>query len=321
MRIPKLSVIIASANDPLLNDTVRSIRKTAGLKVEVVICDDCSANPVRCDEADLIVHNRHRCGVGPSRHIAATYARGEFILITDAHMVFLPAWYEILMSYLNETKDAVSNTLYCGTCLGLSKDNMDVTHPDATYQGATLKICGPDANAKGRSQVMEVIWNPATPEDNAQIPCVMGACYVTNRDWFLKLAPLRFLRGWGGDELMLSLSAWLCGGEVRYAKRFRVGHRFKSPNEKLFTTPIGYPTFNKLFAVYTLLDSVHQSPIVGAIKQTVPGVEWAAAEKLVRSEWPTITTESARYHSMFQMNFSGFCRRFGLRADDFGLSL
>ena len=307
----KLSIVVSVCNDHWgkgaeLWNTVRSIRETAGSAPEIIVVDDCSATAVgQATSWVTVIHNRHRLGVGPSRHIGACYATGDILLITDSHMRYTPGWYEQVVRRVQDRP----HTLHCATCLGLDSNNMDVNHPNAEYHGATLNVHGPDRANRSQMQTMEVVWNTAgNTEDDCELPAVMGACYFIPRKWFLELEPLRFLRGWGGDELMLSLKAWLSGGDVRLMKNVRIGHKFRLENERpVALWPESVLAWNKLFAARTLLPSPLAERVEGFLKVPQATLDFA------RESAGLIATEQARNRRLFRRDFYWFCEKFRIK--------
>lgn len=304
----KLSIIIPWYNDPELPNTLKSIWDTSGDKCEVIVVDDCNPKPVEVVVTwDIrnqlrgmkIVHNRIRCGCGPSRHIGALHATGDVLLLIDPHMRFVPGWYEEAVRRI----EARPKTLHCATCVALDHRNMNPMASKSWYQGATVCLFGPDKNAPGKNSVMECVWNPAVPEldDDAELAAVMGACYFIPREWFLKLGALRFLRIWGGDEMQLSLKCWLSGGDIRYMKNVRIGHRFTMKDEpKRFVAPKGFPTWNKIFSIRTLLPERLHKPMMDLLRQNTAQDEWNEADRMKIADWHLIAQEQAYNKHIFE---------------------
>lgn len=305
----KLSIVLATLNESDLPNTIQSIRDTAGDKPECIIVDDCSSMPVQSPHAKVI-HNPMRCGVGPSRHIGALAASGEYLLITDAHVRFEAGWYEEALRRI----EGRPRTLHCAHCIGW---NSKVSMADSTqhFFGGTLNVFGPDRSGNGKMQVMETIWGPKDRPDDAEIPCCMGACYFIPRDWFLHLGALRFLRYWGEDETMLSVKCWLAGGDVRYFDKVRIGHRFLLPGERQrFGVPVGWPTYNKLFAIHTLLERDRDigTKLCILLEKHTEKKEWVAAYAFLRENYYLVEQEQAYNHTIFKHDFRWLCGKFGL---------
>lgn len=312
-----LTVVIATLNEAPaeLNATIKSIRDTAGDKPEILLIDDCSSTPVAIEDKSVkVIHNRWRCGVGPSRHIGVEAANGKFVLITDAHMRFKKGWYEAAMSHM----EGRPNTVHCATCLGLDRTHLDINAPVSRYHGGTINFYGPDRNKAGKMQVFEPIWLPKEqePANDDEIPCVLGACYFIPRDWFLKISPLRYLKHWGLDEPLISIKTWLAGGCVRMMKEVEIGHVFwndqKPVIKKQFSVPAGYVNFNKLFAIYTLCDAPLAEVLHRKLKEVEDSRDMAIAELMLREDWRIVATEQADNFNLFAHGIRGLAEKFNL---------
>lgn len=306
----KLSIVIACLNDAEIFETVRSIRETAGDKPEICVCDDCGILPLQFEAKYnvKVIYNTMRCGVGPSRTIAALNATGEYLLIVDAHMRFTEGWYDAAIRRI----EGRPMTLHCATCLGLDAQNMDVNTPKGVYRGATMNVLGPDRNSPGKTQVLEPVWGPQVPDDT-EIPAVMGACYFIKRDYFLKLNPLAHLRFWGGDELQLSLKVWLSGGDIRYVEPVRVGHKFWTGfDRQRFNTPPGVVTYNKVFGITTLVVGTAGEKLSHRLKDATSIGEWQPAMQMARDSAHVIAVEQAFNRTIFKRDFRWYCEKFGL---------
>lgn len=312
----RLSIIITCLNDYTeLLATIKSINETSTTAPEIIVVDDASSVPV--DHNGLganvrLIRNEDRCGVGPSRHIGALAATCPWLLIIDSHMRFVPGWQEL---FEDRVVDVEPRTLYCCTCLGLDRENMDPLKPKSKYYGATLNIAGRDPYNPSQTQVLEAVWLKKEPEDDADIPCVMGACYFIRREWFLKLGALRYLRSWGMDEVMLSLKCWLAGGRVRLIKSFGIGHRFlltTSKERQMYTVRQGHPTYNKLFAIKTLLSDSLGQQLINTLQGSLPAAEFARGRTMLYEDWHLVAQERAYNEALELFPFQWFVDRFAI---------
>ena len=183
--------------------TIRSVRDTAP-EAEVIVIDDGSQVPLAVPGGVVLRRVYGRAGVAASRHIGATLASNPYLFFLDAHCRLESGWYEHAVERMKSTE----RTLYCATCLGLTPGNMDIRRPDREYNGASLQFVGKDT-ATGEMQFFEGKWLPNKIEDNAEMQCVMGACYLIHRRFFFEIGGLRMLHSWGSDEPFLSLKAWM----------------------------------------------------------------------------------------------------------------
>lgn len=306
---PVLSIVIPSHNDNVeLDATISSIVLNTPEDVfEIVVVDDAS-NPApvvlgrwHCVK---IIRNQHRIGCGPSRYVGACAARGEWLLLIDSHSRFTPGWFEAWLSQSGMSP----HDLYCGSCLGIDDNNMDVTKAKP-YFGATWNFYGPDRNKAVRQpQVFECVWYPETADGfNYEIPAPMGACYFIHRANFLRLGALKNLKSWGGDEQELSLKVWLSGGSVRLIKQVRIAHKFKLG--KLNKIAPSDPIRNKLFVMHTCLPP-HLA--LRLQKKMHRGGDLMTALRRLHDERHVVETERAYNATIFTRDFSWYLQRFGL---------
>lgn len=301
----QLSVIITSRDDTMeCIQTCHSIRETVGSLVEIIIVDDASKDtiPGKLYDAQVIKMER-RVGVGPARTVGALHASGTHLLFVDSHMRFKRGWYEAAYPKL----ESRPNTAHCGSCIGLSRQNMSLLVSRSKYYGATFDFYGPDPAKKNKWRVFECVWKGEEPGDDYEIPAMMGACYFFPKDWFLKLNPLRHFRSYGTDEASLSLKCWLAGGEIRFLKNVEIGHQFREKGIALGEMWHAY--YNKLFAIYTLLPKTHAEMLD---KKMRGGGLYAAAKKSLYDDWHLVEVERAYNRSIFCRDFAWFLDKFKL---------
>lgn len=322
-----LSVIITSHNDfDETQKTVCSLKSTLKPEdnVEIILIDDCSATPLHCLPFEYLngirlITNRWRCGCGPSRHIGALHAEGDYLLFLDSHMRFPNGWYqEWLVATYRPGQNVIwdERTVFCATCLGLDSKHMDPEHPATIHHGATMNFLGPDRFHPEKEQVFESVWLPKKPEpqDGQELGACMGACYFVSRNWFLHLSPTRYLRTWGGDEQMLSLKSWLAGGSVRLAKNVRIAHKFliEGKEKQPWAAPVGHVTWSKLFAINTLLPEDMAAKLTEKLlAQTNPlDADWA--RRALKADWFLVATERALNRTLFTRDIEWFAKKFNI---------
>lgn len=304
-----LSIIIPCLDDKDIANTVASIHDTAP-EAEIVIVNDASTIGIDLEYLRgwpnvVVVENRNRCGSGPSRHIGALYASGEWLMHTDAHMRFWSGWYDEFKNSLPLVGHL--QTVFCATMLALETDGSE----HGRYFGATLNLLGPDPGT-GQPQVFEANWLKDKPEHGDEIPCVMGACYFVQRDWYLYLSPHRFLRSWGKEEEMLSVKTWLAGGKVRYLKTVEVGHVFRGKKDKVpYEIPPAHYLYNKLFCIWTLLPKDLRIKLIEEMAKVEPKVHLERAKALIGQDFHIIKTEMVTMPT--EMAFADYCAKFGIK--------
>lgn len=302
----KLSILIASLNDNAECDqTVRSIRQTAGEQPEIIVIDDQSDQPLRLTDPSprtVVLRNKERIGCAPSRHLAAEMATGHTLLITDSHMRFEPGWYEAAEERVGANPDA----FLCGACLGLNEKHMDVTKPIGVYSGATLNFYGPDRNNSKLMQVFEGVWKDH--EDKAEIPCMMGACYFMPREAFFVVGGLSQLKMWGIDEPYLSVKAWLAGYRIVVAKNVRIGHQFR--HQAPYRTQVWTMIYNKVRAILTLFKEDESIWLLRKLRELTAPPQWDLAMEQIKRDKSDIVRVGAYYQKLFKHDLGWLCERF-----------
>ena len=293
-----LSILIPCLNDnEEINLTIKSIRDTAPGEVEVIVVDDRSDIPVTLTDSQVIlIRNEIRIGAGASRHLAATKASSDLILLLDSHMRFVPGWYEAALKRLELSK----NTIWCGECLGLNQTNMDVNKPIGVYTGAHLVIYD-------GKQVFEGMWQRDMPGDDYEISCLMGACYFMHKEWFLYLKGLEGNKLWGSEEPFLSLKCWLAGGKVKLMKDVKIGHKFR--NTAPYNTDTRYPLYNKLRAIKTLLPTELYQFLLNKMPDDFIKIQTL---ELIEQDKNEIINEQEYYKTIFKHDINWFCDRFSI---------
>lgn len=307
----RLSIVITCLSDSDLPNTIRSIRDTAGDQPEIILVND-AGSPVAFPGVKGI-RNERRSGVGPSRYIGCLHATGDYILICDSHMRFQPGWYEKLLAQLADRPQS----LYCFECRGLDANNLDVEKPKSCYYGGTWNILGPDPYAANKTHIFETVWNKAKPEDDSEIPCVLGGAYAASRGWMLKCAAsLRYLKQWGEDESHLSLRSWLLGGDCRIMTSIGIGHRFllASAKEKQpYSVAVGNPSFNKLFTLHTLLPDALRDWLLAKWQMVQGGGELSQGKYILDQHSHIVEVERARNRVEFTRDFRWLADKFALK--------
>jgi glycosyltransferase involved in cell wall biosynthesis len=301
----RISIIITVLDEyDETQKTIASIRETAGNKPEIIIVDDYSQLPLTLiDKNCTLTRNSNRAGVGASRHVGALSATGDFLLITDAHVRFEPGWYEKTLAIIKDRP----TTLHCGSCVGLSASQMDMTKSTSVYNGAYLKFHGPDDNAKGQTQILECCWMPQTDKDDFPMSGIMGASYVMPTDWFFHIGGLRLLKQYGSDEPLLALKTWLAGGDVRMCKSLRIGHLFREVAH--YKTDSWALLWNKMAVALTCLPEDKAWKLISMFPNCK---ELTEAKQQIERDWNVIQSERAYNQSIFKRSFEWYLKYFGL---------
>jgi glycosyltransferase involved in cell wall biosynthesis len=230
---PFLSIVIACWNEPEnLAATIQSIDDTAeGFPIEIIIVDDGSSRPfdwpsiLRSSFHIVPLYNAQRKGHAACRQMGSETAAGEWLLFTDAHMVFEMGWFE---AFKIQTQHHDSKTLFGGPYV-FSRIEWEREQPrrrPELYHGARFYYWERDGDA------LDILgYKPRGAPENSpgnwpfEVPCVIGANYFLRRDWFQTIGGLKTFYGWSGmDEFMLSVKTWLFGGSVKIIPDVRLRH-------------------------------------------------------------------------------------------------
>jgi glycosyltransferase involved in cell wall biosynthesis len=188
----KYSIIIAERNEKEnLQQTIKNIKETQKGEIEfIIISDDKGKGPAYCRNAGLQA------------------AKNDICIITDAHMRYRAGALDKQAEYARNNPDSLT----CLKCF----HNEKMSFTGNPYMAAEIKwkskIERPDATPQ--FWVLHGQWRKE--KTTGEISCIMGACYALSRSRYIETlkSPLRFGRGWGMDEEMLSIITWLSGGKV-----------------------------------------------------------------------------------------------------------
>lgn len=298
-----ISVIIPTLNESneILNKTINSIYSTSPGEIEVIVIDDNSNSLTKIyNKKPIYEKNAVKLGAAKSKHIGVCLSSKKYIFLTDSHVLFEKGWYEgCLKSLENKPR-----TLWCGTCLGLSAKNFDLSKANGAYVGAKLFLY--DEKDK---QILDGKWmNDVRGENNYEISCVMGANYFMHKDWFFKIRGYGDLRAWGSEEPCLSIKTWLSGGDVRLNKLVRTGHLFRDAAP--YSTNVKEIIYNKIRMAKTFLPDKMSRILISKLPQTR---EFFEACKMINSEATIIKEYKGYYRDLFNRDIEWVCNKFDIK--------
>ena len=222
-----VTVVVPYRNDPSLQRTVDNLKE---LKVKYIVVNDCGSDRV----GDI--RNIKRRGVGGAIDIGVREVKTKYMCILASDTIFTKGHPEDMIR--GET------TISCATNIGtarrmganlLLKLTIDDL-PEASKPKHTLNY----------RNILEAKWRVKSEK---KIPCVLGACYVMNTEWYRHLKGFLGHRMWGTLEPYISLKSWLAGGDCQITD-VESNHIFGGNKNK---TPQKYVLHNKLFVARTVL--------------------------------------------------------------------
>ena len=248
---PKLTVVMTALDEGVeVDETLASIRETAGDDVEIVFVNDASTDghPYR-DVAEKFgaryFENEMRMGCARARDIGVAAVTTPMAMLIDSHMRFHhDAWWIQIADAIEHDPRAI----YCTCCDPLDVRGQRLVDGPSTSHAARIELGdGPDEDLLEPKWLRDVDLVP----ERVDVPCVLGATYAFDVSYYQKLGGLAGLRGWGMDEPYLSMKAWLEGGRCRLLTRVLIGHKFKEGSQ--YKVYAAHTYYNKLFLCETLL--------------------------------------------------------------------
>jgi glycosyltransferase involved in cell wall biosynthesis len=219
MPLPDISVVIPARNEGAkLAPTIQSIARarTTEARVEFVIVDDASiddtvaclvaAVPELLKEAriDIQVHRlEEHHGIYRTRNHAGSFASGEILFGTDAHVRFSEGWDELVLYHV------APNRVLSGT----------TTVPGSPFRGYGCDLLIP---------FMGTSWNNGPVDGVAHVPIAPCHATVMPRELFNRLGGYDSgMILYGAGEAEFSIRAWLQGADVMVVGDLLVEHEFK----------------------------------------------------------------------------------------------
>jgi len=189
--------------------TIKDIHKnSSGEDYEIIVVDDGSTdrNYNNLTELGAEFYRIRRAGPARGRNYGAKHAKGKFFVFLDAHMNMCPNWLPDFFDVIDTHNDCI-----------ITPAMFDVNSPGPVGYGYTFA-----------SWSMNVKWLPKTGEKPYGVPIAPGACLILSRKTFYDIGGFDFgLRGWGREDLEMSLRSWLMGYRVLIVPKIKIGHLFR----------------------------------------------------------------------------------------------
>lgn len=252
----KLTVIIPFLNEgEEIANTLRNLRETSNNQLPILLIDDASTDNYNYEQvanhylAQYIKHKKRK-GVAASRDEAINMINTEYFVLLDGHMRFNQnGWDDVLLNYLLSDP----KTVWCARTRALTKKtNGQIIWNDGKKAfGAYMKLWKGSWNLG---------WNYKDPDPKNEvvdIPCVLGACYASNKKYWQYLGGLNGLLEYGLDEQMISTKVWLEGGSCKLIKKLEVGHIYRTGFPYVVNN--GISVFNRLLLTELLLPEFYKN--------------------------------------------------------------
>ncbi len=252
-----LTVVICFLNEgDEVENTVRSLRDTAGGDVDVILMNDASDDGFDYES----VAKKYDClylvsetPQGPSvlRGRGADAAKTDKVLLLDSHMRFYKDdWHTRIAAAVDDDPRAI----YCVACPSLNAKGERTAAPVAT--GAAVSLEG-EPNKKDKRDIcwhlLDPVWVENIPNEAEIVPiaCVLGGAYAFDRRYFQEIGGHIGQIRYGAEEPYLSTKSWLSGGSCKAIRSVEIGHIYRDGGSIPFYSPAGYTVHNKMVYVGT----------------------------------------------------------------------
>jgi len=191
-----VTAVVPYRNDPSLQRTIDNLKK---LKVKYIVVDD--RNQELLEEPNS-VRNLVRRGVGGSIDHGVHMVKTKYICILGSDTIFLNGHPEDMIRG--------DTTISCARNMGKSMRRgadilLKVTEADLPNSSVL----------KGNMNYRSILDSKWRNKDGKKVPCVLGACYVMNTEWYRYLKGFLGHRMWGTLEPYISMKSWLAGGDCK----------------------------------------------------------------------------------------------------------
>ncbi len=215
-----ISVIVPAHNEgPHIQGTLDSIVKTrtTGSDLEIVVVDDasddggCERLAIDAPGVELnVVRTLERGGIARTRNAGALAAKGDLLVITDAHVRFSRGWDAVVQERL--TSDGI---VLAGT----------IAYSQPPFAGFGCSLVVPWMGTR---------WNTSPPDGVGEVHVASSAATAVTRGWLVALGGYdEGMLTYGGAEPEFSVRCWLAGATVLSVPEFVILHRFKPRIERL----------------------------------------------------------------------------------------
>jgi GT2 family glycosyltransferase len=210
---PIVSVVVVSHNEGVyLRRTVNNLLATLPANGEVIVVDDSSTD----GSADSLQHGSRRVkvlrpdvrlGVAGARNFGASYARGDILVFSDAHVEVPPDWVGVLLAPLARSEVGAVGPSLC-----------DMNFPESKGLGG-LRFCDAALNSEWRG------WQGSDPHP---VPILAGFFIAMRRDVFETTEG--FDSGmimFGMEEYEICIHLWTLGYECILVPQVEVSHLYR----------------------------------------------------------------------------------------------
>lgn len=222
----KISVIIPTANERFLPQTVRDVlAKSAGEVEAVVSLDEYSLpEPISDDHRIKIVPHPQRVGMRTCINDGVSASTGDFVMKLDGHCMMAPGWDEVMK------KDCGDDQILVPRRYSLDPEAWEIRphRPFIDYEYISFPYTQDFQSVKAGNKW----WTRQEERANILLDenmAFQGSCMFMSRTLWDRIGPLQ-TEGYGGfilDSEEMSNKCWLSGGRVLTQKGTWYAHLHK----------------------------------------------------------------------------------------------
>lgn len=260
-----LSVVIPHRNEEFLAFTVRRLRETVRVPMEIITVDDGSDQPYNIPPGVKAIRFEKPIGAQFARDRGIEAAQFETVLVIDAHMNFTDDdWAQKLVDYNRTNPTHVG----CLIMRALAPERMEMQNGRGRYFGAHIipfeERDGKAGHVADGRRILVDKWNKQ--KNVRAVGCILGGAYFLSRSWYRErlLSPWAELHGWGYLEANVSIPNYLLGGK-NVCLDIEIGHMFR-PNQP-FPNMLANVLFNELYLAHVAIpDPEEREALIGRLE-------------------------------------------------------
>lgn len=219
----KLSIIIPSYRDPLLNKTVESLLTNSELgdKLEIVVCMDGYWQAPIADPRVRVLHLGKNRGMRGAINAGVAISRGEFIMRTDEHCLFGKGFDRIMTESCEPNWIMTARRFFLDPIKWEVMDEPYVDYERLVIQG-DKKFAGQAWRTRKRQRKHIMV---------DETMAMQGSCWLMPRKWWDDVIGELQTEGYGplyGDSHEMVFRTWKAGGKLMINKSTWFAHKFRS---------------------------------------------------------------------------------------------
>ena len=206
-----LSVVVVTLNEAdNLRSTIDSLQPTLPDSSELIVIDDGSTDgstDFLKDRDGVVVYRTDRVGIARARNLGASWAQGETVVFSDAHVRVPADWWAPLAAALKDSRIAAAGPAIC-----------DMNSPE--WKGYGYRYEGPD--------LLDMAWLKKERDEPYLVPQLCGCFVAFRRDALEATGGFDVgMMGWGLNDSEFCMRLWRLGYDLAVVPEVEVLHLFR----------------------------------------------------------------------------------------------